>query len=72
MWLKATNRFISEEAKIKLVNNFTVTRYVHKPEVILRCHRQKLIFGNLIASSGSEAAGLSLLLHENVLLKSLP
>jgi len=45
--------------------------YVHKPEVILRCHKQELIFGNLIANSGTEAQGRIFLLHQTLLLKSL-
>lgn len=71
LWLRAANRFILGEATRKLVCDVTVTCYAHKPEVILGCHKQELIFGNLIANSGTEAQGHSLLLHQTVLLKSL-
>lgn len=71
MWLRATNRFILDEPTWKLVYDFTVTCYVHRTEVILRCHKQEIIFGNLFASSDLATLGLSLLLHETAMLKSL-
>jgi hypothetical protein len=54
-WLRAAYRGIVDEAKRKLAYDFAVRHYVHIQEVIWRCYKQELFFGDVIGSSGSEA-----------------